>query len=109
MFIFICGCLISFATGLAVLRKIRNTSTDNNQTVSPEATALTPAPLETERFINNESTLLHDKAHQGTADEVEALVVTGADVNARDRFGCTPLYLAAITNRTDIINIRKRR
>jgi ankyrin repeat protein len=40
------------------------------------------------------STLLHQACHQGQAEIVEMLLEYECDVNARNRFGQTPLHIA---------------
>lgn len=48
------------------------------------------------------NTALHRAASSGNADQIVALVDSGADVNIKNRLGNTPLHMAAATNNTDI-------
>lgn len=48
-------------------------------------------------------TLLHCAAFRGALPEVESLVDKGADVNARDDHGVTPLTRAASQSHADIV------
>ncbi len=50
-----------------------------------------------------DDTSLHDAAKEGNKSKVEALLAQGADVNARSKYGITPLQLAACSD----INIDK--
>lgn len=52
------------------------------------------------------STPLHRAVEMGWKDVVELLIAKGADVNAKDSQGYTPLYYAG--GRTDIIEVLKR-
>ncbi len=47
---------------------------------------------------------LIDAAHDGNLDVVEYLVEKGADVNARDNNGSTPLDHARKNNHPDVVN-----
>ena len=49
------------------------------------------------------TTPLHWAAHDGDLAKVDALIRARADVNARNRFGSTPLYEAALAGNTEII------
>lgn len=49
------------------------------------------------------TTPLHWAAHDGDAAKVDALIRSGADVNARNRFGSTPLYEAVLGNHTAVV------
>src|ERR1700704_4847766 len=46
------------------------------------------------------TTALHWAAHNGDADLVDRLIKAGADVNAKNEFGSTPLVEAALSNNT---------
>ena len=49
---------------------------------------------------------IFDIAKNGTPDEIESAVKAGADVNARDKHGLTPLMMAAETNTNpDVITV----
>jgi outer membrane protein assembly factor BamB len=48
---------------------------------------------------------LHDAARRGDVKAVEALLAKGADVNARNRFGATPLWFAAYKNRAEVVRL----
>ena len=48
---------------------------------------------------------LHHATVDGTADEVQALLVGGADVNDRDKSGWTPLHFAAEYQRADVVRV----
>lgn len=48
--------------------------------------------------------LLFEAARLGRTDLIDALVKTGADVNARDARGFTPLILAAYNDHLDTVN-----
>ena len=50
-------------------------------------------------------TLLHTAATAGSKDMVELLVTKGADVNAEDREGGTPLWYAKGKNHTDVVEL----
>src|SRR4051812_28226768 len=64
------------------------------------------ASLQQRKDVNQPSpdgtTLLHWAVHQERADIVEALISAGADVNTKNRYGATPLLLAAITGNASI-------
>src|SRR5262245_52754739 len=44
------------------------------------------------------TTALHWAAHNGDADLVDRLIKAGADVNAKNEFGSTPIIEAALSN-----------
>ena len=46
------------------------------------------------------TTALHWAAHNGDADLVDRLIKAGADVNAKNEFGSTPIVEAALSNST---------
>src|SRR5262249_20674812 len=48
---------------------------------------------------------LHEAARQGDVKKVQQLLDQGADVNARNRFGATPLWFAAYKNRADVVKL----
>ena len=48
---------------------------------------------------------LHDIAWDGQAGLAKVLIDAGADVNAKDSDGDTPLQLAAFRGRTDIVKL----
>jgi len=51
----------------------------------------------------HQETMLHWMARHGRIDNVKYLVERGADINARDRYMCTPLHDAAFNGRTEIV------
>lgn len=46
---------------------------------------------------------LHLAAHEGQVDEINRLIATGADLNARDRAGRTPAHVAAFASHDDAV------
>src|SRR5581483_1040681 len=48
---------------------------------------------------------LHEAARLGDVKAVKELLDKGADVNARNRFGATPLWFAAYKNRADVVKL----
>ncbi|MCK8462414.1 ankyrin repeat domain-containing protein [Aliiroseovarius sp. S1339] len=46
---------------------------------------------------------LHLAAHEGHVDEVNRLIASGADVDARDRAGRTPAHVAAFASHDDVV------
>lgn len=46
---------------------------------------------------------LHLAAHEGQVAEINRLIATGADLNARDRVGRTPAHVAAFASRDDAL------
>ncbi len=48
---------------------------------------------------------LHEAARRGDVKKVQELLDKGADVNARNRFGATPLWFAAYKNRADVVKL----
>lgn len=63
---------------------------------SPAAPAALPSP-------ERRQELLFDAARLGRTDMIELLVQTGADVNAHDRRGFTPLILAAYAGQAETV------
>ncbi len=51
---------------------------------------------------------LHDAAAAGDIDAVKRLIEAGADVNEQDRFGFTPLDIAALRGYGDIVTLLSR-
>jgi len=51
---------------------------------------------------------LIDAVISENAEKVKLLVENGADVNIKDKFGCTPLYYALKYDNTNIIEYLKR-
>jgi len=64
-------------------------------------------PLLNARWIHHES-VLHFLAIEGFADGVRFMAVRGADVNAIDEFGDTPLIHAAYLGATDVADVLLR-
>ena len=48
---------------------------------------------------------LWDAARRGRIDEVEKLVTAAGDVDAKNRFGCTPLIYAAASGRVRVLEL----
>lgn len=65
--------------------------------VTAAAVAALPSP-------ERRQELLFEAARLGRTDLIDALVKTGADVNARDARGFTPLILAAYNDHLDTVN-----
>ena len=47
---------------------------------------------------------LHLAAHEGQVDEINRLIASGADLNARDRVGRTPAHVAAFASHDDAVS-----
>lgn len=56
-------------------------------------------------FADPDRDALHEAARLGDVAKVKALLAKGADVNARNRFGATPLWFAAYKNRTEVVQV----
>ena len=67
--------------------------------VPPSAIAqVPPTPSEAAQYSG-----LHAAAHVGDVAKIEKLVAAKSDVNARDRYGRTPLHVAAFARQRDAI------
>jgi ankyrin repeat protein len=51
---------------------------------------------------------IHDAAKAGNVDQVRQLIEKGADVNAKNVFGSTPLLLAAEVGHKDVAELLKK-
>ena len=54
----------------------------------------------------SESTPLHEAASDGRKEVVELLIANGADVNAKDNYGKTPLDWAEGVSRRDLPEVK---
>jgi ankyrin repeat protein len=59
--------------------------------------------------IRQEIEKLHNAAHEGDADTVNALLNAGVDVNARGEYNRTPLLWAAAYGRAEVVKMLLRR
>ncbi len=57
---------------------------------------------------NDGNTPLHDAANVGDIETVKALLYAGADWDAENQKGDTPLYLATLNRYEEIVNILKK-
>jgi cytohesin len=62
-------------------------------------------PVDGRHVVIGEATILHYRACDGTPESVRLLLEHGADVNARDGIGQTPLIIAAECKRTEIVEV----
>lgn len=46
---------------------------------------------------------MHHAAEGGSKAIAELLIASGADVNAKDKYGCTALHFAASMNKCDVL------
>lgn len=54
-------------------------------------------------FVKNDETFLYTAIEKGYTKIVELLIEKGADVNFKDKYGWTPLYLAAKEGYAEIV------
>lgn len=55
----------------------------------------------TETTRDNDAMTLHDAAYEGDTETCKTLIEQGADVNAKDKYGDTPLHKAAVWGHTE--------
>ena len=48
---------------------------------------------------------VHEAAYDGNIEAVKQHIAAGAGVNAKDKFGCTPLYWAAMKGHKEIVEL----
>jgi ankyrin repeat protein len=58
-----------------------------------------------ERRPRAQSDTLYDLARRGDVDQIKALLARGADVNAKDQWGATPLHAATIQGHEEVVKL----
>jgi cytohesin len=79
--------------------KLNNTAHLSTNFFEDEQTADKKSEVTTSR------TLLHMAAANGNLAKVRSLLLSGAQINARDQFGCTPLHRAANKGHIEIVRL----
>lgn len=67
---------------------------------------LSALPTHADEALNN---ALFDAVKTGDKAKVEALIAKGADVNARDNYGETPLDMAVDNEYKDVVELLQRK